>query len=225
MKASTEETFFYVATSLPLHNPGYRLTEKIQTLEIEAQHNVPQTLIRFQKGSKDGTGSCVIDQNIYNVCSTGHFVKDFQRLPSNRLLFNLYAAWLTAVLGPNNLTDRVIILGCRQLLTFARGGAPVKKVASQWEAIIESVDFAVCGSNTKCSFHIAGRLQPDEVDEGQIGDSTLADAICDHLFHNAYKIELRGDFMRRNRDGRIATPAENQKNGKGGKLADATGLS
>jgi len=31
-----------------------------------------------------------------------------------------------------------------------------------------------------------------------IGDPTLADAICDRLLHNAYKIELKGDSMRRN---------------------------
>ncbi len=29
-----------------------------------------------------------------------------------------------------------------------------------------------------------------------IGDPTLADAICDRLLHNAYKIEMRGDSMR-----------------------------
>ena len=29
-----------------------------------------------------------------------------------------------------------------------------------------------------------------------IGDSTLADAICDRLLHNAYRIELKGDSMR-----------------------------
>jgi DNA replication protein DnaC len=29
-----------------------------------------------------------------------------------------------------------------------------------------------------------------------IGDPTLADAICDRLLHNAYKIELKGDSMR-----------------------------
>jgi len=32
-----------------------------------------------------------------------------------------------------------------------------------------------------------------------IGDPTLADAICDRLLHNAYKIELRGDSMRTRR--------------------------
>jgi DNA replication protein DnaC len=58
-----------------------------------------------------------------------------------------------------------------------------------------------------------------------IGDPTLADAICDRLFHNAYKIELRGDSMRRDQSGSTARAAENQKNGKGGNLADDVGLS
>ena len=31
-----------------------------------------------------------------------------------------------------------------------------------------------------------------------IGDPTLADAMCDRLLHNAYKIDLRGDSMRKN---------------------------
>jgi len=39
-----------------------------------------------------------------------------------------------------------------------------------------------------------------------LGDPTLADAICDRLFHNAYRIELRGDSMRTRR------PAEFVKN-------------
>jgi len=38
-----------------------------------------------------------------------------------------------------------------------------------------------------------------------IGDPTLADAICDRLLHNAYKLELRGDSMR------IRSPAANRK--------------
>ena len=32
-----------------------------------------------------------------------------------------------------------------------------------------------------------------------IGDPTLADAICDRLLHNAYKIEMKGDSMRTKR--------------------------
>jgi len=33
----------------------------------------------------------------------------------------------------------------------------------------------------------------------QIGDPTLADGILDRLVHNAHRIEIRGDSMRKNR--------------------------
>lgn len=39
-----------------------------------------------------------------------------------------------------------------------------------------------------------------------IGDLTLADAICDRLLHNAYKVELRGDSMR------LRSTTSNRKN-------------
>lgn len=41
-----------------------------------------------------------------------------------------------------------------------------------------------------------------------IGDPTLADAILDRLIHNAYKIELKGESMRK----RNATPGRDQEN-------------
>lgn len=44
-----------------------------------------------------------------------------------------------------------------------------------------------------------------------IGDPTLADAICDRLFHNAYRIELRGESLRRSSGGG-PSPSNNRKN-------------
>jgi DNA replication protein DnaC len=46
-----------------------------------------------------------------------------------------------------------------------------------------------------------------------IGDPTLADAICDRLLHNAYRLELRGDSMRRKDGGPTKTgdPASEQR--------------
>jgi len=59
-----------------------------------------------------------------------------------------------------------------------------------------------------------------------IGDPTLADAICDRLLHNAYKIELKGDSMRKNERGATNTdPAADQNSAKGGNLADDIKLS
>jgi PAS domain S-box-containing protein len=57
----------------------------------------------------------------------------------------------------------------RQLLTFSRGGAPVKKVALISDVIKESSSFALSGSNVKCEYSLPGDLWPVEIDEGQTG--------------------------------------------------------
>ena len=57
----------------------------------------------------------------------------------------------------------------QQLLTFAKGGAPIMKTASIQQIIEEQVTFALRGSNSKSSFFIADDLWPVKIDEGQIG--------------------------------------------------------
>jgi two-component system, cell cycle sensor histidine kinase and response regulator CckA len=57
----------------------------------------------------------------------------------------------------------------QQLLTFARGGAPVKKLMSVSQLISETVSFALRGSNVDCQFSIPDDLWQVEIDEGQIG--------------------------------------------------------
>jgi|Deesub1362A_J573_1020465.scaffolds.fasta_scaffold00199_51 PAS domain S-box-containing protein len=56
----------------------------------------------------------------------------------------------------------------RQLLTFSRGGTPVKRAASIKELIEETTDFALRGSNVKCEYSFSEDLWPVEIDEGQI---------------------------------------------------------
>jgi two-component system, cell cycle sensor histidine kinase and response regulator CckA len=56
----------------------------------------------------------------------------------------------------------------RQLLTFARGGAPVKKSATVGELIRETCAFALRGSNVGCIFDIPAKLPTVEIDVGQI---------------------------------------------------------
>jgi PAS domain S-box-containing protein len=59
----------------------------------------------------------------------------------------------------------------RQLLTFAKGGAPVKRAASIVELIQETAEFALRGSNVKCEFNMEVGLYPVEFDEGQISQA------------------------------------------------------
>ena len=56
----------------------------------------------------------------------------------------------------------------QQLLTFAKGGAPVKEVASLEEIIRDSATFACRGSQVRCDFVWPKDLWPAEVDSGQI---------------------------------------------------------
>jgi len=56
----------------------------------------------------------------------------------------------------------------QQLLTFARGGTPVKKTVSIAELLEEATTFALRGSNVKCEFHFPDDLWLVEVDEGQM---------------------------------------------------------
>ncbi|MFC1614904.1 PAS domain S-box protein, partial [Gemmatimonadota bacterium] len=55
-----------------------------------------------------------------------------------------------------------------QLLTFSKGGTPVKKTTSISGLIKEASGFALRGSNVQCRHYLAKDLWPCEVDEGQI---------------------------------------------------------
>jgi PAS domain S-box-containing protein len=56
----------------------------------------------------------------------------------------------------------------QQLLTFSKGGAPVKKLTSITQVLMDSAIFALRGSNVRCDFDIAPDLWCAEVDTGQL---------------------------------------------------------
>lgn len=57
----------------------------------------------------------------------------------------------------------------QQLLTFSRGGDPVKETWSIGEIIKDSAVFALRGSASRCEFRLGDGLPPVDVDKGQIG--------------------------------------------------------
>jgi PAS domain S-box-containing protein len=56
----------------------------------------------------------------------------------------------------------------RQLLTFSKGGAPIKRTMSIADVVVPSCEFAVRGSNVRCHFDVSEDLRTIEADEGQI---------------------------------------------------------
>jgi len=94
---------------------------------------------------------------------------------------------LTAILGnislarmytdPDKISERLTETerACAQakdltqrLLTFSRGGAPIKKTVPIAELLRDSASLALSGSNVRCEFSIPDDLWPVEVDEGQM---------------------------------------------------------
>ncbi len=56
----------------------------------------------------------------------------------------------------------------QQLLTFARGGAPIKKTSSIGKLIQDTVSFSLRGTHSRSEFTFEDELWPAEIDPGQI---------------------------------------------------------
>jgi PAS domain S-box-containing protein len=84
----------------------------------------------------------------------------------------------------------------QQLLTFSKGGAPVKKTLLLSPVIKESVKFALSGSNVKSEISIAEDLKPVEADEGQISQ-VLHNLIinADHAMPEGGLLRVRAENM------------------------------
>ena len=78
----------------------------------------------------------------------------------------------------------------QQLLTFSKGGAPIKRLASISELIRDSATFALRGSNVRCEFDIADTLWPAEVDSGQMSQ------VVHNLVINANQAMPEGGVIR-----------------------------
>jgi len=105
----------------------------------------------------------------------GGIAHDFNNLLTS-VLGNISLAKLLA--GPDNMLVRRLEDAekaslragdlTRQLLTFSRGGAPVKKAASIEQIVMDSVSFSLRGSNVRCEFSFPDDIRAVEVDPGQM---------------------------------------------------------
>ena len=68
-----------------------------------------------------------------------------------------------------------------QLLTFARGGEPVRKLVSLPQLIMDSANFALRGSNVRCRFDFSADIHCVEADEGQLSQ------VINNLVINAHQ--------------------------------------
>jgi len=67
----------------------------------------------------------------------------------------------------------------RQLLTFAKGGAPIQKIHHLFPFVQETASFALSGSTSACTFTVQNDLWPCNFDKNQIGQ------VIDNIIINA----------------------------------------
>jgi signal transduction histidine kinase/CheY-like chemotaxis protein len=77
-----------------------------------------------------------------------------------------------------------------QLLTFARGGDPVRKAADLSGVVRAAAEFAMHGSKVRCEFEFPPGLWPAEVDKGQIGQ------VVQNIIINALQAMPDGGMIR-----------------------------
>jgi len=78
----------------------------------------------------------------------------------------------------------------QQLLTFAKGGDPIRKAVQLAEVVREAAEFALHGSMVRCEFSIAEDMWPANVDKGQIGQ------VVQNLVINAVQAMPEGGVLR-----------------------------
>jgi len=76
-----------------------------------------------------------------------------------------------------------------QLMTFSRGGIPVKEAVSMEDLIQESAGFVLHGSNVRAVFSSSGQIWPADIDRGQIGQ------VFHNLILNAAQAMPRGGII------------------------------
>ena len=77
-----------------------------------------------------------------------------------------------------------------QLLTFSKGGAPVREVASIRDLLVETANFVVRGSKSRCEFDLPEDLANVEADVGQIA------RVIENLIINAQQAMPSGGTIR-----------------------------
>lgn len=147
-------------------------------------------LIRDEEGNNKGTWSIVHDiterkkseEELLKTCKieslgvfAGGIAHDFNNLLT-AILGNISIAKMEA--DPENPNYRSLVEATHaaerardltmQLLTFSRGGAPIKKLSSIRDLLVDTSEFVLSGSGIRSEFSISDDLWGAEIDEGQI---------------------------------------------------------
>jgi PAS domain S-box-containing protein len=156
-------------------NERKRAEEERRKLEERLQH--------AQRMESIGTlaGGIAHDFNNLLAAITGYISLAQLRTHPGDSVFDLLSAAEETGLRAKDLTQR--------LITFSKGGAPIKRTVSVAELIMDSSGLTLNGSTVRCDFSIPLDLWPVDVDEGQMGQ------VIGNLIQNAREAMPNGGVI------------------------------
>jgi two-component system, cell cycle sensor histidine kinase and response regulator CckA len=130
--------------------------------DVTARLRMESELLKMEKLESMGilAGGIAHDFNNIVTAMLGNISIAKMYLPSKDKVFERLSEAEKACLHAQSLTQ--------QLLTFAKGGAPIKKRTMVSGIVKDSCQFALRGSNVRCEFAVSDNLWTVEVDRGQI---------------------------------------------------------
>ncbi len=177
--------------------------EKLQK-EIADREKMEEELLKTQKLESIAVLAGGIAHDFNNLLASvlGNVSLAMLDLDKNHPASRELAAAEKAALRAQDLT--------RQLLTFSRGGAPIKRVTHINELIREASGFAVRGSRIRCDIHIPADLHLVDVDGGQISQVIHNLVLnADHAMPEGGTITIRCGNVRVHAQAAIPLPAGN----------------
>ncbi|MCP4161127.1 MAG: PAS domain S-box protein [Deltaproteobacteria bacterium] len=152
-------------------------------LAEEEQQQLQAQLQQYHKMEAIGTLAGGIEHDFNNMLAiiTGNISYALSLLNQDQEIYKVLS-------GAQEGTNQAIKL-TKQLLTFAKGGVPIKEISDLNHIIKDSADFVLRGSKSKCQFILSDTLWSAEVDEGQINQ-----VIC-NLIINADQAMPQGGII------------------------------
>jgi len=172
--------------------------------DVTEKERLVEESFRAQKLESVGVLAGGIAHDFNNILTAvyGNVSLALRQLPAGQPVAELLEAAEKAIIRASGLS--------RQLLTFAKGGAPVRQIVRLAAVIRESAELALRGSNVRAEIKIADDFWPAEADSGQIAQvvqnivvnsrQAMAEGgvlhLCCENFHGSPPGLGKGDWLR-----------------------------
>ena len=171
------------AKLIPHKTNGNILGFYVLAMDITERKKHEEELLHTQKMDSIGilAGGLAHDFNNYLTSILGNIALAKIEVPRDNDAYKKLENSEKACIQAQNITQ--------QLLTFSKGGEPVKQIIDLSELIVESAEFSSRGSKCKCKFDIQDGLWQIEADKGQISQ------VINNLVINSIQSMPDGGFI------------------------------